>query len=88
AEKLVPGDILLLESGEKIPADVRLLSSHDFEVDESLLTGESVPVLKKADDLLEVDTFLGDRCNMVFAGTMVERGRSSGVVVATALSTE
>lgn len=88
AEKLAPGDILLLESGEKIPADVRLLSSHDLEVDESLLTGESVSVLKKADDLLEIDAFIGDRRNMVFAGTMVERGRGSGIVVATALSTQ
>jgi len=88
AENLVPGDILLLESGEKIPADVRLLSSHDLEVDESLLTGESVAVHKKADGVLEVDTFLGDRNNMVFAGTMVNRGRGSGVVAATALSTE
>lgn len=88
SEGLVPGDILLLESGEKIPADVRLLSSHDLEVDESLLTGESAAVLKKAGDVLEIDTFLGDRRNMVFAGTMVNRGRGSGVVVATALSTE
>lgn len=88
AENLVPGDILLLESGEKIPADVRLLSSHDLEVDESLLTGESVAVFKKADDVLAVDTFIGDRNNMVFAGTMVNRGRGSGVVAATALSTE
>ncbi len=88
AENLVPGDILLLESGEKIPADVRLLSTNDLEVNESLLTGESAAVLKKADDILDVDTFLGDRRNMVFAGTMVERGRGRGVVVATAMSTE
>jgi magnesium-transporting ATPase (P-type) len=88
AENLVPGDILLLESGEKIPADVRLLSSHDLEIDESLLTGESTGVLKNADETADVDTFLGDRRNMAFAGTMVNRGRGSGVVVATALSTE
>ncbi len=88
AENLVPGDILLLESGDKIPADVRLLSCHDLEVDESLLTGESVAVFKKADDVLKVDTFIGDRKNMVFAGTMVNRGRGSGVVTATALLTE
>jgi magnesium-transporting ATPase (P-type) len=88
AEFLVPGDILLLESGEKIPADVRLLSCHDLEVDESLLTGESAAVFKKADDVLEADSFIGDRNNMVFAGTMVNRGRGSGVVTATALSTE
>ena len=88
AEHLVPGDILLLEPGDKIPADVRLLSSHDLEIDESLLTGESVAVLKNSEQVLDVDTFLGDRENMAFAGTMVNRGRGSGVVVATALSTE
>jgi Ca2+-transporting ATPase len=88
AGDLVPGDILLLESGEKIPADVRLLSTHELEIDESLLTGESESVLKKADDLLDADTFLGDRRNMVFAGTMVEHGRGNGIVVATAMSTE
>ena len=88
AERLVPGDILLLESGEKIPADVRLLSTNDLEINESLLTGESAAVLKNAAEILEVDAFLGDRLNMVFAGTMVERGRGSGVVVATAMSTE
>ena len=88
AEHLVPGDILLLESGDKIAADVRLLSSHDLEIDESLLTGESLAVLKQSDEVLEVDAFVGDRVNMAFAGTMVNRGRGSGVVVATALSTE
>jgi magnesium-transporting ATPase (P-type) len=88
AENLVPGDILLLESGEKIPADVRLLSSYDLEVDESLLTGESIAVHKKANDVLAADTALGDRHNMVFAGTIVNRGRSVGVVVATGLATE
>ena len=88
AELLVPGDILLLESGDRVPADVRLLSSHDLEVDESLLTGESAAVLKQADEILAADTFVGDRRNMVFAGTMVNRGRGNGVVVATALCTE
>jgi P-type Ca2+ transporter type 2C len=88
AELLVPGDILLLESGEKVPADIRLLASHDLEIDESLLTGESLAVLKKDDVVLDENTFLGDRKNMVFAGTMVNRGRGSGVVVATALQTE
>jgi magnesium-transporting ATPase (P-type) len=88
SEQLVPGDILLLESGEKVPADIRLLSSHDLEIDESLLTGESLAVLKKDDNVLDEDAFLGDRTNMAFAGTMVNRGRGSGVVVATAMQTE
>ncbi len=88
AEELVPGDIVLLESGERIPADMRLLASHDLEVDESLLTGESVAVFKRADALLPEDSPLGDRVNMGFAGTLVSRGRARGVVAATALDTE
>ena len=88
AEGLVPGDIILLESGDRIPADLRLLTCHDLETDESLLTGESLAVLKDADRVLQADTFLGDRRNMAFAGTLVDRGRGRGVVVGTALSTE
>jgi magnesium-transporting ATPase (P-type) len=88
AEELVPGDIVMLESGERVPADMRLLASHDLEVDESLLTGESLAVFKRTDRLLPVDSPLGDRVNMVFAGTLVSRGRARGVVTATALNTE
>lgn len=88
AEELVPGDIVLLESGDRVPADIRLISLHDLEVDESLLTGESLAVLKDADELLAEDAPLGDRVNMVFAGTLVGRGRGHGVVVGTALDTE
>ncbi|MDH3901463.1 MAG: HAD-IC family P-type ATPase, partial [Gammaproteobacteria bacterium] len=88
AEELVPGDIVLLESGERVPADMRLLASHDLEVDESLLTGESIAVFKRADGLLPVDSPLGDRFNMAFAGTLVSRGRARGVVTGTALNTE
>lgn len=88
AEELVPGDIVLLESGDRIPADIRLLACHDLEVDESLLTGESAAVFKDADRLLTPDSPLGDRVNMVFAGTLVNRGRGRGVVAGTALATE
>jgi len=88
SEQLVPGDILLLESGDKIPADVRLLSSHDLEVDESLLTGESSAVLKNADLILDTETALSDRLNMLFAGSLVQRGRGRGIVIGTALKTE
>jgi len=88
AEELVPGDILLLESGDRVPADIRLLTCRDLEVDDSLLTGESMAVLKDAEQLLERDAALGDRCNMAFAGTMVSRGRGKGLVVGTALATE
>jgi len=88
AEAIVPGDIILLESGDRIPADLRLSDTQDFEVDESLLTGESHTVLKDAHVLLTEDTFLGERRNMAFAGTLVSRGRARGLVVATALSSE
>jgi len=87
AEELVPGDIVFLESGDKVPADLRLLASHDLEVDESLLTGESLPVLKDGNTLLAADTALGDRKNMLFTGTLVGRGRARGVVVSTGLNT-
>lgn len=88
SETLVPGDIILLESGDRVPADVRLISSHDLEMDESLLTGESMNAFKDATAILEAEAYLGDRSNMVFAGTLVGRGRARGVVVSTALSTE
>lgn len=88
AEELVPGDILLVGSGDRIPADVRLLAGHDLEVDESLLTGESQAVRKNPQLVLKQETALADRVNMVFAGSMVGRGRGRGVVVATALATE
>lgn len=88
ADELVPGDIVLLESGAKVPADLRLLSSHDLEVDESLLTGESLPVAKEPHPVFEEGTVLADRINMAFAGTLVSRGRGRGVIVATGLATE
>jgi Ca2+-transporting ATPase len=88
AEEVVPGDIVLLESGDRVPADVRLFSCLDLEIDESLLTGESTAVLKNADTVLKADTVLGDRKNMAFAGSLVARGRGRGVVVHTALATE
>ncbi|NQV22602.1 MAG: HAD-IC family P-type ATPase [Rhodospirillales bacterium] len=87
AEELVPGDIVLMVSGDNVPADLRLLVSHDLEVDESLLTGESLPVLKDGEAVLAADTALGDRANMLFTGTLVARGRARGVVVGTALNT-
>ncbi len=88
SEQLVPGDILLLESGDRIPADMRLLSTNDLEIDESLLTGESTAVLKNPSALHKTDTTIGDRDNMTFAGTLVNRGRGKGLVVATAFTTE
>ena len=88
AEQLVPGDIVFLESGDRVPADLRLLASNDLELDESLLTGESTSVLKNAEAILDADAYLGDRINMAFAGTMVNRGRGHGVIVATAQQSE
>lgn len=87
AEELVPGDIVLLESGDKVPADLRLLDCHDLEVDESLLTGESVPVVKDHQIQLDENTVVADQINMAFAGTLVSRGRARGVVVYTAFAT-
>lgn len=88
AEELVPGDIILLESGDRVPADARLMESHDLETDESLLTGESLAVHKNASAILSVDTSLGDRRNMVYAGSLVMHGRARALVVATALTTQ
>jgi len=83
AEAIVPGDIVFLESGNRVPADIRLLATQGLEVDESLLTGESLPVIKHAERVGEHDTPQADRQNMVYAGAMIVRGRSQGVVVAT-----
>jgi magnesium-transporting ATPase (P-type) len=88
SEEIVPGDVVLLESGERVPADMRLLESHNLEIDESLLSGESIAVIKRSDPILENDTVLGDRINMAFAGSLVNRGRASCVVVGIGLSTE
>jgi magnesium-transporting ATPase (P-type) len=88
AEDLVPGDIVAIESGQRIPADVRLLDDHGLEAEEALLTGESLPVAKSAAWRGEIQTALGDRANMLFAGSTVARGRGRGVVVATGTATE
>ena len=88
SEEIVPGDIVLLESGERIPADMRILESHNLEIDESLLSGESVAVIKQAEAVLEEETVLGDRINMAFAGSLVNRGRANCVVTGIGLATE
>ncbi|MFO1020225.1 MAG: HAD-IC family P-type ATPase [Planctomycetales bacterium] len=88
AEQLVPGDIVWLESGNRVPADLRLLSTQGVEIDESLLTGESLAVAKDAPWTGPEKTDLADQINMAFAGSMVTRGRAQGVVVATGLHTQ
>ncbi len=87
AEVLVPGDIVWLESGNRVPADLRLISAHGLEVDESLLTGESIPVTKDPAWIGKPTAALGDRLNMAFAGAIVTRGRAKGVVVQTGVHT-
>jgi len=84
---LVPGDIVLLQSGDKVPADLRLFVSRELQVDESALTGESVPVAKHV-DVVPSDTVLADRGNMAYAGTLVTFGQGRGVVIATGDRTE
>jgi Ca2+-transporting ATPase len=89
SEELVPGDIVLLDAGRYIPADLRLIESANLQIEESALTGESVPSDKRADAVHEdADTPVGDRSNMAFMSTMVTYGRGEGVVVATGMETE
>ena len=83
AEEVVPGDIVYLESGNRVPADIRLLGAHGLQVDESLLTGESISVTKDPDWTGANLTGIADRINMLHAASMVARGRCHGVVVAT-----
>jgi magnesium-transporting ATPase (P-type) len=87
AEQLVPGDIVLLASGDKVPADLRLLSVKNLLVEEAALTGESLPV-EKSLARCQADAALGDRRCMVYSGTLVASGQASGLVVATGAATE
>tara|TARA_Y100001978_G_scaffold194208_1_gene201127 strand:- start:7132 stop:9630 length:2499 start_codon:yes stop_codon:yes gene_type:complete len=86
-EELVPGDVVLLEAGDKVPADIRLLSSHSLAIQESMITGESLPVEKGTSAVAE-GAALGDRQCMAFSGTNVTSGQATGVVVATGAHTE
>lgn len=86
-ETLVPGDIVLLEAGDKVPADLRLLQSRGLQVQEAILTGESVPVDKQT-NAVPHNSPLGDRSCLVFSGTLVTAGQGKGVVVATGAATE
>jgi P-type Ca2+ transporter type 2C len=88
ARDLVPGDVVLLRSGDRVPADLRLVEAVNLQVEEASLTGESVPVEKHTDPLVDPDLPLGDRRNMAYAGTAATYGRGRGVVVATGMQTE
>lgn len=88
AEELVAGDAVWLESGQVVPADLRLVRSTNLELDEALLSGESLPVHKHAEALLEANTALAERSTMAHAGSTVVRGRGLGTVVATGLNTQ
>ena len=87
AEELVPGDVVLLESGDRVPADLRLCDVKNLRMEEAALTGESVPV-DKSTQAVTANAVVGDREGMVFSGTLVVSGRATGVVVATGSETE
>ncbi len=88
SRELVPGDVVLLQAGDMLPADLRLFLVKDMSVDESVFTGESIPVVKTTDALSEDWLAPADRTNMAFSGTIVVRGRGEGVVTATGAETE
>ncbi len=87
AEQLVPGDVVLLEAGDRVPADLRLLETRELRIEEAALTGESLPVDKQTEAVAH-DASLGDRSCMAYSGTLVSAGSAAGVVVATAGHTE
>ena len=88
ADQLVPGDIVSLEAGFGVPADLRLVEVHQLSADESALTGESATVGKQSSTLIDTDIPLGDRTNLAFKGSLITHGRGLGIVIATGATTE
>lgn len=88
SEQIVPGDIVLLEAGNYVPADCRLISSSNLKIEESSLTGETVPVLKDANCMLKEKTALGDMVNMAFSTTIVANGHGEAIVTETGMNTK
>ena len=86
--ELVPGDIIILEEGNYVPADARLISSSNLKVEESSLTGETVPVLKEAKTILKEDISIGDTINMIFASTVIVNGHGEAIVTETGMNTK
>ncbi|KAH2986156.1 hypothetical protein KXV25_000823 [Aspergillus fumigatus] len=86
--EIVPGDMVELRTGDTVPADIRLVEAVNFETDEALLTGESLPVQKDCDAVFKEDTGPGDRLNLAYSSSTVTRGRARGVVIATGMATE
>lgn len=87
-KNIVPGDVVILQTGDKVPADARILSANALKIDESSITGESVPAGKVAEELKKADLSISDRKNMLFKGASVVNGNGTAVVVATGLATE
>ena len=88
SKEIVVGDVVILEAGGMVPADIRLIESANLKVQEASLTGESVPVEKDAEDMPKENSPLGDRTNMVYTSSLITYGRGTGVVVATGMNTE
>lgn len=88
ASKVVPGDIVMLEAGNYVPADCRLIDSYNLQIEESSLTGETLPTSKQADVILNANTAIGDLKNMAFATTIVVNGHAEAVVVETGMNTK
>ncbi len=88
AKELVPGDIIQLDAGDHVPADSRLVESYGLTVQEASMTGESSPVAKRASQVLDPQTVIADRVNMVFMGTVIGSGKATAIVTATAMQTE
>ena len=96
ARHVVPGDIVMVKPGDVVPADIRLFSVANLEIDEALLTGEALPVAKTTDTLASrpgpdgdlIPIGVGDRINLAYASTNVSKGRGSGIVVATGMGTQ